>query len=199
LSFICDKVFKPLPLPQLEHKVQKYETILDALQVILGLSSDELETLPSLLLEAWQHEEEDVRSVQNLVKSLATLQQRTGIYIELSFKCVSGASSGCSTRYIGLIFVDTRPYIMASTSSSDPAPSDAASTHPNANRLKNMVERSSTTHDLTQSIHSHLPFVGKLKWVPGIEKLAAKYHWGNFVAIRGTNDRIFESMPIYAR
>jgi hypothetical protein len=55
---MCDKVFKPLPLPQLEHKVQKYETILDALQVILGLSSDELETLPSLLLEAWQHEEE---------------------------------------------------------------------------------------------------------------------------------------------
>jgi hypothetical protein len=73
---MCDKVFKPL---QLEHKVQKYETILDALQVILGLSSDELETLPSLLLEAWQHEEEDVRSVQNLVKSLATLQQRTAM------------------------------------------------------------------------------------------------------------------------
>jgi phosphatidylserine decarboxylase len=75
----------------------------------------------------------------------------------------------------------------------------ASETHPHAIRLKSVIERSSATPDVTQSIHSHIPFVGKLKWIPGIEKLAAKYHWGNFVAIRGTNDRIFESMPIYAR
>ncbi|KIK50764.1 hypothetical protein GYMLUDRAFT_182269 [Collybiopsis luxurians FD-317 M1] len=35
--------------------------------------------------------------------------------------------------------------------------------------------------------------------IPGIENLAAQYHIGNFVVIRETGERIFESMPIYAR
>jgi phosphatidylserine decarboxylase len=57
--------------------------------------------------------------------------------------------------------------------------------------------------DVTKGIHGrHLllerfPFLHK--WVPGIENLASKKHWGNFVAVRGTDKRIFESMPIYAR
>ena len=43
-----------------------------------------------------------------------------------------------------------------------------------------------------------------MKLVPGIEKLAVKMHAGNFVAIRNRSkppgsDKIFESMPIYAR
>jgi phosphatidylserine decarboxylase len=29
--------------------------------------------------------------------------------------------------------------------------------------------------------------------------LANKYHFGNYVAIRGTNEKLFESMPIYER
>jgi len=35
--------------------------------------------------------------------------------------------------------------------------------------------------------------------VPEIESLATHYHIGNYVLVRGTNERIFESMPIYAR
>lgn len=55
--------------------------------------------------------------------------------------------------------------------------------------------------DITQGIHSsahsRLPWLHE--FVPQLESLADKYHVGNFVAIRGTNQRFFESMPIYAR
>lgn len=37
------------------------------------------------------------------------------------------------------------------------------------------------------------------KLIPGIEKLAAEYHIGNFVALRGKNEDFFESMPLYTR
>ncbi|KAF8888359.1 hypothetical protein CPB84DRAFT_1826727 [Gymnopilus junonius] len=37
------------------------------------------------------------------------------------------------------------------------------------------------------------------KLIPGIERIAVEYHIGNYVAIRGTNVRVFESMPLYAR
>ncbi|KAI6010719.1 phosphatidylserine decarboxylase-domain-containing protein [Pisolithus orientalis] len=45
--------------------------------------------------------------------------------------------------------------------------------------------------------HSRVEWLHKV--VPELETLAEKYHIGNFVAIRGTNQRFFESMPIYAR
>lgn len=55
--------------------------------------------------------------------------------------------------------------------------------------------------DLTISIHSfaHSRMEWLHKTVPELENLAEKYHIGNFVAIRGTDQRFFESMPIYAR
>ncbi|KIJ27069.1 hypothetical protein M422DRAFT_776437 [Sphaerobolus stellatus SS14] len=59
------------------------------------------------------------------------------------------------------------------------------------------------THDVSQTIHapSHAvpshPWLGK--FIPGLETLASKYHVGNFVVMRGTGEKFFESMPIYAR
>ena len=35
--------------------------------------------------------------------------------------------------------------------------------------------------------------------IPGIEQLASQYHVGNFVEMRGTGEKFFESMPIYPR
>lgn len=37
------------------------------------------------------------------------------------------------------------------------------------------------------------------KLIPGLERWATEFHWGNFVVQRKTGERIFESMPIYAR
>jgi phosphatidylserine decarboxylase len=80
-----------------------------------------------------------------------------------------------------------------------------------AEALKETVERSNPQHpdnhnDVTQGIHGHLHHFASNghhlwlnKFVPQLQSLAAKYHVGNYVAIRGTNERIFESMPIYAR
>lgn len=72
-----------------------------------------------------------------------------------------------------------------------------------ANALEALVEGSEQQVDLSYNTlafaHSigHIPWLHKL--VPGLEELAAKYHIGNFVVVRGTNERFFESMPIYAR
>jgi len=69
--------------------------------------------------------------------------------------------------------------------------------------LEHVVEQSSSHHDVSHSIHAtahsigHLPLLKKL--VPGLENLANKYHVGNYVVVRGTNEKFFESMPIYAR
>jgi phosphatidylserine decarboxylase len=69
--------------------------------------------------------------------------------------------------------------------------------------LEHVVEQSSSQHDVSHSIHAtahsigHLPLLKKL--VPGLENLANKYHVGNYVVVRGTNEKFFESMPIYAR
>lgn len=79
-----------------------------------------------------------------------------------------------------------------------------------AEAFKESVERSSPQHpdnhnDVTQGIHGHIHHFASghhswlNKFVPQLQALAAKYHVGNYVAIRGTNQRIFESMPIYAR
>ena len=76
--------------------------------------------------------------------------------------------------------------------------------------FKESVERSNPQHpdshnDVTQGIHGHVHhFVSGhhtwlSKFIPQLESLAAKYHVGNYVMIRGTNQRFFESMPIYAR
>ena len=42
-----------------------------------------------------------------------------------------------------------------------------------------------------------IPFVHKL--IPGIEQVASEYHVGNYVMMRGTGEKFFESMPIYPR
>lgn len=69
--------------------------------------------------------------------------------------------------------------------------------------LEHLVDRSSSHNDLSHSIHAsahgigHMPLLKKL--VPGLEHLANKYHIGNYVVVRDTNEKFFESMPIYAR
>ena len=76
--------------------------------------------------------------------------------------------------------------------------------------LQHLVEQSAPKtedgtdpHDVRNGVHapfhqlSNLPFVHKL--VPGLEDLANEYHFGNYVVVRGTGVRIFESMPIYPR
>ncbi|KAI8978164.1 phosphatidylserine decarboxylase-domain-containing protein [Trametes punicea] len=69
--------------------------------------------------------------------------------------------------------------------------------------LEKLVEHSATHEDVKDAIHApmHLlknhPLVHKL--VPGLEQLATQHHVGNFVIVRSTGERIFESMPIYAR
>lgn len=69
--------------------------------------------------------------------------------------------------------------------------------------LEALVDNSAKHTDVTQNIHMHGPHVGNHDWlhsmIPGIEKLASKYHMGNFVVDRDTGEKFFESMPIYAR
>ncbi|OCH91046.1 hypothetical protein OBBRIDRAFT_753808 [Obba rivulosa] len=72
-----------------------------------------------------------------------------------------------------------------------------------ASMLSALVEHSSTQTDVRKSIHApwhtlpHLPHVAAL--IPGLEKLAAAHHVGNYVALRGSEERIFESMPAATR
>ncbi|KAJ3777685.1 phosphatidylserine decarboxylase-domain-containing protein [Lentinula raphanica] len=72
-----------------------------------------------------------------------------------------------------------------------------------AKGLESMVAHSETSHDVSHGIHMHGKTVFEVPWIqkmiPGIEKLAANYHIGNFVVVRKSGERIFESMPIYAR
>ncbi|KAM5545233.1 hypothetical protein V8D89_001344 [Ganoderma adspersum] len=69
--------------------------------------------------------------------------------------------------------------------------------------LQKLLDKSAEEDDVRKSIHApmhqlwHIPFIDKL--IPGIEKLANQYHIGNFVVVRGTGEKIFESMPIYPR
>ena len=42
-----------------------------------------------------------------------------------------------------------------------------------------------------------MPSIHKL--IPGLEDLANSYHFGNYVIVRETGEKIFESMPIYPR
>lgn len=69
--------------------------------------------------------------------------------------------------------------------------------------LQNLVEQSEKHADVRNSIHapihriSDYPLVKKL--IPGIQKVANEYHVGNYVQMRGSKERFFESMPIYPR
>jgi phosphatidylserine decarboxylase len=80
--------------------------------------------------------------------------------------------------------------------------SDAQTDHV-AKGLESMVAHSETNHDVSHGIHMHGKNILEVGWItemiPGIEKLATSYHIGNFVLVRETQERIFESMPIYAR
>ncbi|KIJ30811.1 hypothetical protein M422DRAFT_267642 [Sphaerobolus stellatus SS14] len=55
---------------------------------------------------------------------------------------------------------------------------------------------SETIHAPAHTVKEH-PWLGK--FIPGLETLASKYHVGNFVIVRGTGEKFFEAMPIYAR
>lgn len=72
-----------------------------------------------------------------------------------------------------------------------------------AHGLEALVEHSATENDVGHGIHMHGKNIFEIPWIhrmiPGIEKLATEYHIGNFVVERETGERIFESMPIYAR
>jgi len=72
-----------------------------------------------------------------------------------------------------------------------------------AKALVALVERSAKHPDVTEHIHAPMHKVKEMSWlhllIPGIEKLAVKYHVGNYVAVRGSNESFFESMPLYAR
>ncbi|KAJ6607469.1 phosphatidylserine decarboxylase-domain-containing protein [Mycena sp. CBHHK59/15] len=72
-----------------------------------------------------------------------------------------------------------------------------------AQGLVSLVDHSQKHPDVSQGIHASSHTIFNIPWIhrliPGIEKLAAEYHIGNFVAIRGSKEQIFEAMPIYAR
>jgi len=73
-----------------------------------------------------------------------------------------------------------------------------------ANGLVAIVDQSSKDKDVTKHIHSSLRSLASgSHWIqsviPGIEKLAAEYHVGNFAVVRGVSEPFFEQMPLYAR
>ncbi|KAF8892037.1 phosphatidylserine decarboxylase-domain-containing protein [Infundibulicybe gibba] len=72
-----------------------------------------------------------------------------------------------------------------------------------ARALQALVDHSARHTDVSQNIHAPMHALFKIPWIhdliPGIEKLAAAYHMGNFFLVRGTQEPVFESMPLYAR
>jgi phosphatidylserine decarboxylase len=66
-----------------------------------------------------------------------------------------------------------------------------------------LIERSAKFPNVAEHVHAPMHTVKDLSWIheliPGIEDLVAKYHIGNFVAVRGQSEKFFESMPLYAR
>ncbi|KAF9005969.1 phosphatidylserine decarboxylase-domain-containing protein [Cyathus striatus] len=69
--------------------------------------------------------------------------------------------------------------------------------------LQSVVEQSSQEPDVRRHLHAPMHITSRLPWlqrvIPGIEKLAASYHVGNFVVVRGQTEPFFEPMPLYAR
>ncbi|KAG6857427.1 hypothetical protein H0H87_003494 [Tephrocybe sp. NHM501043] len=84
-------------------------------------------------------------------------------------------------------------------------PSDDPDASPDnyALALSALVDYSATHPDVAQGIHAPIHSLFRLSWIhaliPGIEKLAAAHHVGNYVLIRETREPVFESMSIYAR
>ncbi|KAI0073588.1 hypothetical protein K474DRAFT_1649364 [Panus rudis PR-1116 ss-1] len=72
-----------------------------------------------------------------------------------------------------------------------------------AKALNTLVDHSVQHDDVQKGIHLPMhrllenSYVQKL--VPGLEKIASTYHVGNFVMLRGTKEKFFESMPLYPR
>ncbi|CAL1711900.1 unnamed protein product [Somion occarium] len=72
-----------------------------------------------------------------------------------------------------------------------------------AQALDTLVEQSAKHDDVQHNIHTpmhrllHNRLIQNL--IPGIEKIASEYHVGNFVMMRGTGEKFFESMPLYPR
>ncbi|KAG6853628.1 hypothetical protein C0991_002688 [Blastosporella zonata] len=79
---------------------------------------------------------------------------------------------------------------------------DASADHC-ASALSALVDHSDAEPDVAQGIHTPMHSLLRVPWIhaliPGIEKVAAAYHVGNYVMIRQTKQPIFEYMPIYAR
>ncbi|KAI0915368.1 hypothetical protein AcV5_003859 [Taiwanofungus camphoratus] len=96
--------------------------------------------------------------------------------------------------------VSARP-VQTITSSNLPAHSQDPGVA--AAALEKLVDHSASHHDVRHSIHAPMHKIASIPLVhhliPGIEKLAAEYHVGNYVIVRGTGQRFFESMPIYPR
>jgi phosphatidylserine decarboxylase len=73
-----------------------------------------------------------------------------------------------------------------------------------ADALESLVNHSADhPADLGEGLHASMYRVSAIPWlsklIPGLERLAAEFHVGNFVAMRGSDERFFESMPLYAR
>jgi phosphatidylserine decarboxylase len=70
-----------------------------------------------------------------------------------------------------------------------------------AQGLVALVDHSQAHTDVSQGIHASSHTIFSIPWIhrliPGIEKLATAYHIGNFVAIRGSKEQIFEATALY--
>ena len=82
-------------------------------------------------------------------------------------------------------------------------PKDSQDPKVAADALDTLVDNSAKHPDVEHGIHAQMHkireshFVQKL--IPGMEKVASDYHVGNFVVLRGTGEKFFESMPLYPR
>ncbi|KAJ7577445.1 phosphatidylserine decarboxylase-domain-containing protein [Mycena floridula] len=96
--------------------------------------------------------------------------------------------------------------------SPDPSHLPDATKEQMASGLEALVSKTAEQHTEDEPKDPHSQGIFDHPWlkrlIPGIEKLAASHHFGNFVVTRGivlqdgsraTGERIFESMPIYAR
>jgi hypothetical protein len=85
----------------------------------------------------------------------------------------------------------------------DNLPEDSKHPEVAAGALEALVEQSTKHDDVKHTIHApmHLlaenHFVRKL--IPGLQNIASEYHVGNYVQMRGSSEKFFESMPLYPR
>ena len=76
-------------------------------------------------------------------------------------------------------------------------PNDIVATLEELLRLSEAQEDGQNTMQAPMSMVGGFPLVHKL--IPELEELANEYHIGNFVIVRATGERVFESMPLYTR